>query len=148
VSDLVEWLRARLDEDEATARAAAGDVYIDDTGARWSRPDPEYRPGRIVDAAGCVITYDEGSPADSEAEHIARWDPARVLSEVAARRATLALHVADEDSMPDYLYCSSCGGGGVNEFPTHWPCDTVKLLALPYADQPGFDPAWRLNAQS
>jgi len=68
VNDLVAWLRARLDEDEAVARAA--------TPGKWSM-------GRL----------DEHEIGDAwmlkldDKRHIARHDPARVLREVAAKRA-------------------------------------------------------------
>jgi hypothetical protein len=36
--------------------------------------------------------------------------------------------------------CATCDdwyGGGQD-----WPCPTLRLLALPYADHPGYEPEW------
>ena len=65
VTDLAAFLRARLDEDEAAARAVPGRA--------WYEPDDD-RFSHYKDAA-----------------HIARHDPARTLREVEAGRARVAL---------------------------------------------------------
>jgi hypothetical protein len=68
MSDLVEFLRARLDEDEQVARPSLG-------AERWS---PE-----------AINMYAPGLGAGTLA-HIARHDPARVLREVEAKRQLIA----------------------------------------------------------
>lgn len=112
MNDLVDFLRARLDEDEAIARAAVIPAH---EGPNAYQPHPElaewvYRKGGEVEYGGgqyevplwggrmgtsspMYVTCDgEGlSPAVDETvgPHIARHDPARVLREVAAKRALI-----------------------------------------------------------
>src|SRR5512135_510579 len=89
--DLVKFLRARLDEDETAARAL-------ENNARWpwtvvtSHPgvdSPAVRDAQGYDLGVCV---DCGVRAEYElgvAAHIARWDPARVLADIKAKRAII-----------------------------------------------------------
>jgi hypothetical protein len=115
---LVEFLTAQLDEDEA---AASG----------------------LHDIALCKLAI--YGPADP------RWgwecdcgQPARVLAEVDAKRRILELHRASTDHHADKdPYCVGCWeAGGLDGAPSH-PCPTLRLLALPYADHPDYDEAWR-----
>ena len=66
-----------------------------------------------------------------------------VLRDVDAKRRLLALHVG-EDAGNGFWYCKTCGSGEPNEYPTAWPCDTLKLLAAPHAGHEDFDPSWAL----
>jgi hypothetical protein len=146
------------------------------TGGRWHQPDPDRCPGRIEDANGAVVVYDEGSPTDAEAEHIALHDPARVLAEVVAKRRILDEHEIESKPEPDRfvrenlkvswsgdlrteswtggswqptgrtLYaCVRCDQGYELFFDECEGCETIRLLALPYAaDRPGYRDEWRL----
>lgn len=111
--DLVAFLRARLDEDEAAAKLAARE------GGTWTQDDPQRYPGSISSLGGQVV-YAEGAPDENQAPHIARHDPARVLREVEAKRAIL-----DE-------YLAAPG----------WPQDVV-LLAAVYSDHPDYRDEWK-----
>ena len=141
--ELVDFLRARLDEDEAIAR-----VLLDDK-----------RPGRAERWEFC----DDGAIRDTgrskalrvkftwppEAEHIIRHDPARVLAEVEAKRDLLAAILAEPHATlrpggSTAIYCAADSDLGE-------PCECgrdvraiqyVRLLASPYRDHPDFDPAW------
>jgi hypothetical protein len=116
MDELVEWLRAQLDEDEQAARRA-GDSF------------------RQVGETGVIVAI-EGDRAEEcasanwagIAEHIVRHDPARVLREVDAKRQMIGaiehLLVQVDDPFAD--------AKGV-----------LRLLALPYADRPGFREEWR-----
>jgi hypothetical protein len=87
--DITEFNAARLDEDEAVARAATGRFS-----GRWR-----------IDADGNVQDEDTGGGGnayvacgpygggvdDEDGAHIARYDPDRALREVAAKRGRLAL---------------------------------------------------------
>jgi len=90
VTDIVAFIRARLDEDERIARASG---HLD--GHSWT--DSPVRSGFGV-VAGCDGGLCENDTADAHlmhlatSTHIARHDPARVLREVAAKRRTLAWH--------------------------------------------------------
>lgn len=126
MSDLVEFLRARLDEDEKIARDASGARLW-----RWSVHD-------------LMIINDAG--------HMQRFTPSRVLAEVEAKRRIMDLHgPANSDGFfgdPEGHSggCSTCTDldyAGLATADGDWPCKTLCLLAVPYADHPDYDPAWR-----
>jgi hypothetical protein len=68
----------------------------------------------------------------SAAGHIARWDPARVLREVEAKRRLLQQFELRGNSVRATVVPAT---GGV------WD-DLLRLLALPYADRPGYRQEW------
>jgi hypothetical protein len=134
-----EWLRAQLDEDERAAKAASM-LSKPPWGPRITCDPDDYVSGRIVDDRGYTVVHvEDQTPGPAEADHIARWDPARVLRKVAADRLILDLHFPDTTRYvePQCHECSGCGCCSVD-----WPCDTVKLVALPYAAQPEYGEAW------
>ena len=115
MDELVDFIRARLDEDQqaaeeaqkktTTTRRRVGGEWVEDT----VQP-PEWR--RSV------------------------WPPARVLREIDAKRRVVdlmegMLAAARGDSEVDHY-----GGLGAAE-------DTLELLALPYADRPDYREEWR-----
>ena len=111
---LVEFLRARLDEDEEVARETR----------RFEQRVPHTE--RWFASHGNAIT--------SMAPH-------RAVAEVDAKRRIIDEH----EPSGNYVYrddgtpaCGTCG-----DYTVEWPCDTLKLFALPYADHPDYDPAWR-----
>jgi hypothetical protein len=154
VSDLVEFLRARLDEEEAITRAAADRIPDPRTWRRmWTEthdvndwPDP-----------------DAAAMADHLFAHIIDWSPTRVLANIAANRAVLAIHrpchggitepwgcehghvdEACETGVPDVpAVCVECT---YDDRTVAYPCPTVLAVAQPYAGHPDFDPAWRTDA--
>jgi hypothetical protein len=73
MTDLIAFITARLDEDEAAANAAA--------------PGPWSRSGPYVGAEPGIIVQARFS---EDAAHIARHDPARVLREVEVGRWMLS----------------------------------------------------------
>lgn len=136
---LIAFLRARLDEREAKARAFPEEHrrwrdagYVDDRGGRLEALDI----GRTVVFAG---PGDDGPLQAVEVQHIADNDPAFVLDDVAAKRRIIDL-VLDEDN-------------GVisadRSIESEWGCTSdlheqlLKLLALPYAGHPEFREEWR-----
>lgn len=123
--DLVQFLRARLDEDERMARLA-----LDQTGDNWRA---YYK--QIV-ATNPRFGEDPADATTSEvADHIARHDPTRVHAEVEAKRRIVALHCDARGGDPS---CSSL------DYPEKAEdCETLRLLALPYADHPDYRPEWR-----
>jgi hypothetical protein len=114
VDDLVEWLRAQLDEDERIARAAKSGPWHEDGGVVYAtHPTDE------------VVDYSES------AEHIAEHDPARVLREIDAKRRLLSwLGSKNQWALDSGLWGWDDEGA-------------LRLLALPYADRPGFREEWR-----
>lgn len=123
---LVEFLLARIAEDEAIAARAA-----DFEAGRWSahRDDADLRWYVRSENHGPLLTTGYVGNGDSKpyAENIARWDPARVLAESAAKRAIIAL--------PDLPGQDPEAAKVLDE--------AILFLAQPYADHPDFDPAWR-----
>lgn len=133
--DLVQFLRARLADDERAARRA-GDSF------------------RQIGETG-VIVATEGNRAEEcasanwagVAEHIVRHDPARVLAEVDAKRRLLIVHKRDDRySFSGCITCdagdNSCGCMGGSAY--DYPCETLRVLALPYADHPDYREEWKL----
>lgn len=77
---------------------------------------------------------------------MARHDPRRVLAEVAAKRQILDLHEHYPADSSDGFGCGICAWDGRNgELVADRWCKTVRLLAAPYADKPGFNPAWEVT---
>jgi hypothetical protein len=139
--DLIAFLRARLDEDEAIARGATvGPWRVNDE----AFAETIYGPSNEAVVAG-GRWGGEAPVFDSteDAIHIARHDPARVLAEVEAKRELLKLHRSVGRR-------STGSGGGIVEdcqicdhFPAQYPCATLRLLALPYVDHPDYRQEWR-----
>ncbi|MFE8961733.1 DUF6221 family protein [Streptomyces iakyrus] len=136
MNELVHFLRARLDEDEALAREA---------------PPGPWHIGNAVDPTQpCHVHTFPGARLVGDglnwlvAEHIARQHPARILAEVEVKRGLLDEHhnVNDGD-------CAVCVDGQWGypthggSSPQHYPCRTLRLLALPYADHPDYRAEWR-----
>jgi hypothetical protein len=63
----------------------------------------------------------------------------RVLAECEAKRRIVELHTTVDGAI--YPTCDCCGLYG--EADVDWPCPTLRLLALPYADRPGYRAEWR-----
>lgn len=143
MDELVEWVRAQLDEDERLARRAAELCGCHPPALSWSfRDGDEPGDGRIlvVDDPHPDLKRKIGRRWNSSyeglhmAEHIVRHDPARVLREIDAKRRILAEHALNG------WVCTTCDNGEVEQV---FPCPTLRLLALPYADQPGYREEWR-----
>ncbi len=122
-TDLVAFLRARLDEDEQTARAAQPAPWIrhDHVAGVHADDATDGRPygSAVADCRRVPDGY--GVP---NAEHIIRHAPDRVLVEVEAKRRMIedAWGGPDHEDMWEYH---------------------LKLLALPYADRPDYREEWR-----
>lgn len=120
---LIEFLLARIAEDEEAARAAPG--------PRWQRkyrqePEPPFRIQRYAIASPVefmgeelgsqVLALTEGSGAEDKGlvTHAVYWDPARVLDECAAKRRIVA--------------------SGLHPL--------IQILAEPYSWHQEYDPSW------
>ena len=143
---LAEWLRAQLNEDERTARAA---TWCDEAAAWHAEPSPfGARDGGqrwyVEDAMDDgVVTHVDPVASDDEgvARHIAAHGPARVLREVDAKRRIVsayedAVTAFDNTELGTDLH--DLMGGSVNSLRY-----ALQALALPYADRPGFKEEWR-----
>jgi hypothetical protein len=130
---LVEFLRARLDEDARLASAA--------TTGPWRWVDPGRRKVRLAlvgqdETVVLLIAQSDAHPSVHDAEHITRHDPARVLADVAAKRAILEWHAEGH-------YCTDLGNLESWYLPES-PCPTLRALVTADADHPDYDPAWQL----
>lgn len=126
MDDLVTWLRAQLDEDERVARAAEAD-----NASPWQIEEP----GANIRTADhyTVVHIEDSTPEPATAEHIARWDPARVLAEIDAKRRIIA-HIGMVVISP-----------GREALPAEYVEQMelfLRALALPYADRPGYRSEW------
>lgn len=135
MTDDLDRLSAGLAEDERIARAAAerADEWrqfgSSVSGGPFTPADPKYL---ITESGTHTIVYDEGWPLESEAQHIARHDPAREVSEVALKRLILDRH--DPEKMEDgTYYCGECRTSlGVSADGAEWPCDYIEALQAIY----------------
>ncbi len=171
---LTEFLTARLDEDAVAAQAAFPGPWRHDPGKEWFVDSDKLRAARagvrqsggeeaVLAGHALVVGVAATGPSDdpqsmADAEHIARHDPARVLADVEAKRRIVALHEPKTSTWPKahgmepYVErtCTECGtgrqepGDPADFWPTDWPCPTLRMLALPFADHPQFRAEWRV----
>lgn len=141
LEELKAFLEARIAEDEAVANEPHHrnwDLY-----PYWFRPNGEdptegsvIAADRVPDGAlSGLIRYITG-PEEidlADATHMARHDPARILREVAAKRALVASHDIGRDPCEahDAMYESV-------------PCDVILHLAAIYSDHPDYQKEWAL----
>ncbi|MEU2111844.1 DUF6221 family protein [Streptomyces sp. NPDC019507] len=155
--ELVEFLRARLDEDSTAAEAAAaerGPVWWYE--GHFADLSGQVLAGEVLDGGSAVVrALTMTTRSDAEGEHIARHDPARVLAEVESKRQLVtgyALSVQAVEELTarreqlkakgyDLLMTDMDLGSAVVRRDTL--TGVVRLLALPYASHPDYDEAWR-----
>lgn len=95
---------------------------------------------------GTVMAVDNGKTVardcrEYDAEHIAEFDPARVLAEVDAKRRIIDQY---EQLRADVAHWRGLGDEDAAPVATEWAYgEVVKMLALPYADRPGYLEEWR-----
>jgi len=135
--DLATWLRARLDEDERKVAAMEREEKRVQTAPIFGSHPPGWLAGVDIFVSS------------------ARW-----RAEIDAKRRILELHAPEASTNwvngeyvpgePTGLQCVHCArlchstSGLSCESPdAPWPCPTVLLLALPYADRPGYLEEWR-----
>jgi hypothetical protein len=132
-AELIPWLRRRLDEDEATARAA-----IHATDAEWEYARTPWGQWQVQTVAThgtpgyeqhLAVTWDREGLSDSVGTeagvHMARHDPARVVRDVEAKRSLLGLLETD---LADPR----------NALRRQWAAEVLVLLAATY-QEPGRD---------
>lgn len=154
MTDLVSFLRERLDEDEQVTEAAHHQ--------RWRAEE------NFLDAldGGDVARFE----FDNDAGFVGEWHPSRVLAEVAAKRSILTrVHHAieygsrgaDIEGVALATYYVACSCGWERELAALKDWDlyadphldevgfnealrdaVVRALVAPYGDHPDFDPSW------
>lgn len=119
---ITEFLYARLDEDEATARAARGATWV------------ASQRGGVVDLDDThrhQIAGGDGGLAWSDAEFMAYHDPARALREIAAKRFLID-QWADRYSTNPHIVAYEVSDA----------IDVLHALATVYADHPDYRQEW------
>jgi hypothetical protein len=156
MTDLTEFLLARIAEDQAVAERAfeygSREWHLGEFGEEvlWWPPEPhvaetERRHGmRVVSDQWRGETI--GSDGKSKAPHIVRWDPARVLAECEAKRQIVEEHLPTKPPWPSRMErgCLVCGTAqSWDSQASEANCKTLRSLAMPYADHPDYNPDWR-----
>lgn len=120
--NITDFLRARLDEDEQTARGAEAPQWVS-----YEQDCDVHVGGRPDGPHVALLGRSSWEGVVGNAAHIARHDPARVLREVKAKRRVIGrlnshAAVMGEDEMHR---------------------DVLSILAAVYADHPDYNPDWR-----
>jgi len=139
---LTEFLLARVAEDEAAARMVRTPyrLYVDTDGCISE-------PVRLDWPDGGAGQYQQWEPGEDRLpNHHNTWalmyDPARVLADCEVDRQIVTEHaprvIRWRDSIDIYDdECQTCHGSE----PGVYPCNTLRLLALRYADHPDYQEA-------
>jgi hypothetical protein len=145
---LAEWLLACIEEDERLARSATPGPW-DRLGQRVLDPSPpstRLGVGMAVGHAAATADYNE------TAEHIVRWDPARVLVECDTKRRIIAAYLRPGEDPHPGQPCVNFEGQDPADRDDYDSCSRhldamryrftgdhiLRLLALPYADRDGY----------
>lgn len=132
MTDIEAFIRERIQSDEYHALRAFGDH--NNAGPEWHE-----------EWSGSLNIGDSDYPISTNDSQVSRFmerfDPARVLREVEAKRAILDEHICGCPT-PTCVDCGACSGAHHSD-PERFPCQTVRLLALPYADHRDYDETWR-----
>jgi hypothetical protein len=147
--ELVAFVDARLDEDEAAARAATPGPWRAITSTELEElrnrepvdekdedPRPWTRP---------VMSEDE-SRSDGDRVHIARHDPVRALREVEAKRAIItAVWQYEAQIDGEWGCCHNATEIAAGYCPEHRPDEigVLRHLAAVYRDHPDYRPGWK-----
>lgn len=121
------WHWVEPERDQVLALDPALDEYFNSGGRAALRSVEEYPTGNPWTLPHMVVSYAE-EVRTTDAMHIARWDPARVLAEVEGKRQMLTMF---EDHLGE-----GTSGDDVATL-------TLRLLIQPYADHPDYRPEWQ-----
>jgi uncharacterized protein DUF6221 len=126
VDDLVQWLHAQLDADERIVRT------VEDRSAPWDGQWMADGDSAVRTVNGHVLFYrhDSGPLKPGLADHVAEWDPARVLREIDAKR--WMVEVLANSMKPD-------PGTGI---PRGVAWSMLRRMAEVYQDRPGWQSYW------
>lgn len=149
-ADIWDFIAAQLRQDEIMAFDASdrrsGRWFVGD---KWNVYGVEDETPHEDCETNELIVYGN---MKVQSEHIACWDPARALLEVASKRRILERHrrprsPAELPAGVPSESCIGCGFLGDNGIPARTPhidlCPELRDAAAPYAERPGYKPAWR-----
>ena len=135
--DPVAWLRAQVEARKATAKLAARE------GGKWTQDG--VHTGSISSLGGQVV-YDEGSPDEYQAAHIALNDPQDTIARCEAELAIIADLLAETHFL-DNREWYGCQAIDENDQPTGSECTCgrdegvgrrLRRLASGYRHWPGY----------
>jgi hypothetical protein len=150
---LVDFLRARYGEEEHLARRLAARYVVrnpdhpENGQPYWPLPsvEPRFQSDDPDIAAGLDL--------------VRLYSPQRALAEAGAKRRITALHAPEVRSVAAPPYDDCTGAARSREYEVTCPvcgwassdptsgCETLRLLAVPYAGHPGYRPEWRPDCQ-
>jgi hypothetical protein len=153
---LVKFLQDRFGEDDVVAvQATSGPWEVDNETYAESISSPTETVVGGSRWSGEASVFNE----TADAIHIARWDPQRVLWEVAAKQQLLRWITEETHYVcgDGWYTCSAAtderdGGYCYDEARLGTSCDcgrdgrvvtALRLLAIPYDDHADYDPKWR-----
>jgi hypothetical protein len=120
--DPIPFLRTRLNEDAKIARSVTDQQAPETLGAVLTIDQPDVTPASVR----------------AIAVHVVRWDPARVLAEVAAKRRIIELcegliEAGQIDPSPALI--DDAKGADVAE-------QVLEIMTQAYVEHPDYDPTW------
>ncbi|MFE6486613.1 DUF6221 family protein [Streptomyces sp. NPDC057757] len=89
-----------------------------------------------------VQWFGEQLDEDELTTRVAYSNPSQRLLEIDAKRRIIALHEPGEMNDVDGDVCMVCEDPDMDDEGPFYPCRTLRLLALPYADRPGYLAEW------
>ncbi len=133
--NIVDFIEARIDEDEAAAQAATVGG-----GPKWAAAGEPGESGDLIDAEhGGFVAWNRDEHAfqnHEDAVHIARHDPARVLRDCEAKRAIVQLY-------RDAWVQSTTGRGSREKAGAVFVIQAALFaLAGAYSDHPNYREEW------
>jgi hypothetical protein len=141
-ADIVAFLTAQYDAEEKRLRKGwYGDVY-------WQALDNAAALGGWTAARQLGISVKDCDQITAAAlalirERLEGWQRQEAgprLADIAAKRKIIRIHVPEDvETGDDGRLGTVCGNCDYEA----WPCQTVFLLAEPYADRPGYKEEWR-----
>ena len=143
---MVAFLEARLDEEEAAAKGPPG-WKLEHWSAVHYKTSASLREWRVDAEPRCITDQ----VARGDAEHIARYDPARVLREVEAKRAVVDLYKRTRAILDDFgarmerrEHISATASGDYLAAQRELAVLGLVLRhhVAVYDADPGYDPAW------
>jgi hypothetical protein len=149
MSDIIEFLKARIAEDERAARNASP--------GPWTFSDiASVGGGTIYDPTVAIANVEWDTErvdsrirrtrpdwqADATGDHIARHNPTRVLAECAAKRAIIEQHSLEVAAQQDTW--RSRDDVNANKMDAACLLPVLRTLAAVYADHPDYQQEWAL----
>lgn len=133
---LTEFLLARIAEDEGRLDLPDAEVVLNSSG------EVSHRGDGWVSRGDCPVCGAYQYDGTEEVTEEAWWEHAetihqrsRLLAECEAKRRIVKEHGPNEWGL--------CGVHVFDDDEHRAPCQTLRLLALPYVDHPDYDDAWR-----